>query len=77
MTLLTGHGQRRILFGLDYRTLPFIHDMSLSLTGFVYTIFYVPLLLVNAMAILSEDRFLARSSSPSLSASPHTLKHAY
>ena len=26
------------------------------------TVFYVALLLVNAMAVLSEDRFLARST---------------
>lgn len=28
------------------------------------TILYVSLLLINAMAVLSEDRFLARSTSP-------------
>lgn len=35
-------------------------NMFPSLIG---TIFYVGLLLINAMAVLSEDRFLARSKS--------------
>ncbi len=35
------------------------HDHDMALLG---TIFYVALLLINAMAVLSEDRFLARSA---------------
>ena len=42
---------------------------------FLGGIFYIGLLLINAVAVLSEDRFLARSACPYFMLRPYTLRH--
>ncbi len=44
---------------------------------FLGGIFYIGLLLINAVAILSEDRFLARSACLSFHASTLTRSHTH
>jgi len=42
---------------------------------FLGGIFYIGLLLINAVAVLSEDRFLARSACLFVVPHPHTCRH--
>lgn len=39
---------------------------AMAVTGILGTLFYVSILLLNAVAVLSEERFLARSKSLTL-----------
>ena len=52
-----------------------INRASQSLMLFLGGIFYIGLLLINAVAVLSEDRFLARSACLFAVPHPHTCRH--